>query len=672
MTRRSLLFFTVLGISALIALNGTACPGEAPVPDPAPPDMSPDPSGDPPDGGSEELVPPPDVFAAASDPSQVVTDTTASGIDYTYPVNEMMLLLEESASQSEAAALASRLGGTIVGQVPDLGLYQIELGTDSSAELDVAIAAAELDGTVASAGYNLSTAFRQSCPSEVDNEDLVERERCPFNVTAYYPAATMFAFFRPHLQLHDVRVAVIDSGVDMTTGEFDDVPVVHLNALDQDPTDFHPDRHGTAVTGMIAADDDGSGVNGLASSMIPGRLLVLAGSSQRFIDEMVQTRLAIAMGARVVNLSIGWPPDVPNFAVYYESWYRMVTRHHEVIFVCAAGDEALALDGTNFAPGGIQMPNVITVGGLAQCEAQERYPLCNHGAVLDVAAPEEAIPVVSTSGSVRSATGTSFAAPQVTSLAAVLLSLDPSPSQVCHYMTGLALPSLAGVGRARLTFTTSIMELLIAIDAPEPVMGWIDPAGLGNAGSAGLVLGRVCPAGIHFTVSEYGTYDHWEPDDHVGAGTLGTPVTPPTFSLAATTEEEVGLSFGTYTSDFMLGTYAITSEEAPMSVQVGFVAPDPEEIGLGLGGSFTFDECRIEERDPFDGTTPWIVRASGEFEGILEVVHWDPPGIRTHEFEGYFSLPMIVTAGEGDPVIEYLEYHCDGGIPPDPPAAIEQ
>ncbi len=663
----------VLGILVLLLLSGTSCPSEGVPPEEALPDggeSATDPEGSSADDLLEDLTPPTDVFTGESDPSQLVSRTTPNDVEYTYPVNEMMVLMEQEATPADAEALAARLGGTIIGQIPDLGIYQIELDTTSAEELNVAIAAAELDGLVTSAGYNLSTAFRQSCPSEVDNEDLADHERCPFILTQYFQQITMFEFFRPHLRLHDVRVAVIDSGLNMSTGEFDEVNIVNLRELGEEPDDSHPNQHGTAVTGLIAADDDGIGVNGLASSMLREHLTVLVGGVERVVDELGQTHIAIAFGARVVNLSLGWSEDVEGFDFYRFAWQRIISENPDVLFICAAGDENLLLTGSNYAPGGINLPNVVTVGGFVQCDPLTRFPICNYGDVVDMAAPEESVSVVGLSGNVRTVTGTSFAAPQVTSLAAVLLALQPSlsPSRVAYYMEAHAMPSHTGAGRARLTFTSSISELLIAMDVPEPVMGWIDPAGLGNAGSSGLVLSRLCPAGIHFSVSEYGTYDLWEPDDEVGSGVIGTPVTPPSFNLASITVDGVALTFGSYEADFMLGTYAITTEGGPMTIQAGFGATDPGENGIGLGGSFTFDECRIEERDPFDGITPWVVRVSGVFEGILEVIHWDPPGIRTHDFEGYFSLPMIVTAGEGDPVIEYLEYHCDGGIPPDPPA----
>jgi hypothetical protein len=181
------------------------------------------------------------------------------------------------------------------------------------------------------------------------------------------------------------------------------------------------------------------------------------------------------------------------------------------------------------------------------------------------------------------------------------------------------------------------------------------------------VLSRICPSGMHLRVSQYGTHEIWEPDAVVDFGVLGSPVLPPSFSFGAG-NDEVSMSFGSNVAEFMLGTYTIAPDPGPFTAHASFHSVGTAELGGGLSGTLTIDACRIEERDPFDGTTPWIVRLTGEFEGAVEVVHWDPAGVRAHDFEGYYSIPVLVAAGEGDPVIEYLEYHCDGGIPPISPA----
>ncbi|HPD29853.1 MAG TPA: S8 family serine peptidase [Phycisphaerae bacterium] len=633
-----------------------------------------------PDGGNDggpfdHYVPDPNVYAGAVDPAMIIEQTTGTGATIRFAVNQLVLLMNEGTTRSTVEALAHRLGGTIVGQVPDIDFYQIELSTTTRAQLDAAVAQAEEDPNVTAAGYNVASRLNQSCPAANDNAEIFNIDKCAFTETEYYNALTMFDFFRPHLALNPVTVAVIDSGLDPTTGEFDNTDVFYLNNLRGPPVDSDPDRHGTMVCGMIAADDDMQGINGIASRFLLDNLsLAVAGwegiqlgtsaTGSCVAHEMLYTFVAAAAGAQVINLSIGYEPSDPHFRVIRETWKRRIARLPGVVFVAAAGNETTELDGNNSAPGGIGLPNLITVAGTARCEPDRPASFTNYGPVVDVAAPAEDVPVVF-DGVYVTGSGTSFATPMVASLAAILKSIQPTltPAQVKHYIVDCAHP-LYGNPFGRLMFTNSICQLLIDMGVGDPIRSWIDPMGLGSFGASGLVLSRICPAGIVYTVDGYGTYQtYYETEsDHrpAIAGSFGG-----TSFTCGGGDGDASIGFTSLSlTQFVLGTYIITTPEeaGPDTAAASFTDFTTGESGMGMAGSITFDACQIDQRSPFDGINPWIVRLSGAFAGVLQMAHNDRAPT-FHEFEGSFSVPLLVLAGAEDSFIDYLENTCEGGIP---------
>ncbi len=94
-----------------------------------------------------------------------------------------------------------------------------------------------------------------------------------------------------------------------------------------------------------------------------------------FVATFVEMIRLIENGATIINLSIGpydavtdtTDPD-PRYAwrcsIYKDFLERMYIEHKDVLFVASAGNDNRALDGSNYGPGGIRAPNLITVGML--------------------------------------------------------------------------------------------------------------------------------------------------------------------------------------------------------------------------------------------------------------------------------------------------------------------
>jgi hypothetical protein len=118
-------------------------------------------------------------------------------------------------------------------------------------------------------------------------------------------------------QGHGVRVAVIDTGMDTTHPDLAGRIAAEYNVVDNNTTQFHQDRHGTAVAGVLAANkDNGVGMVGVAPQ---ARLMsikacweVTAGSDAARCNSYTLAQAiakAVAEHAQIINLSLTGPSD---------------------------------------------------------------------------------------------------------------------------------------------------------------------------------------------------------------------------------------------------------------------------------------------------------------------------------------------------------------------------
>ncbi len=626
-------------------------------------------SGDGSEDPFDSYVPDPEVYCAPPDPDRMIQQTLSDGRTVEFAVNHILLLMEEGTQRTVVEQLAAELGGTIVGQVPDIAFYQIEVPATTQAELEALIDQAEANPGFASAGYNRVAQFNQTCPAENDNRDIVAEDQCAFAETEYYQAVTMFDFFREHLTLHRVRVGIVDTGLDPSTNEFDEVDILYLNDFAGPPEDLHDRRHGTAVASIIAADNDMCSINGIASRLVGDNLRLIVGRASDDASFIVYTTMAAAAGADIINMSFGWQESDPYFEIMWDTWLRLMGRRSTVLFVCSAGNESLELTGFNYAPGGIGLANVLTVAATAQCNPTELSVMSNHGGAVDIAAPGENVPAVAPDGSYDGRFGTSFSAPMVASLAAILKSIRPTltPAQIKHQITAYGYPLADDSPFGRLVFTTSIQELLLDMGVGDPIRSWIDPLGLGNAGASGMVLSRVCPPGMSYSIDGYGSHAI-QAVDRTQGGVIGSPAMPPAFYFNAD-DGDVFLEIGSAgMSQFALGSFIFLEDPAGASdvAAARFQEHGSVDFGPAIAGTVTFDTCRIDERDPWQAKNPMIVYVTGAFEGMLTAYHWDGRLPSVHGFDGNFNMPFVVSSSAGEEVFEYLENNCEGGIPTPP------
>jgi len=233
-----------------------------------------------------------------------------------------------------------------------------------------------------------------------------------------------------------VVVAVVDTGVwythrdiaanmwvnpvDGTTHGYDAINN-NLNPMDVD-TSPSPIYHGTGVAGVIAAViDNGLDIAGVANVKVMAVRALGPNGQGSSSNTSAAIRWAADHNARVINLSLGTnetfigPTDI-SLAVDH-AW-RL-----GALVVAAAGNTG---SGTLDYPA--RLRNVVSVAAID--ETGLRASFSNYGSGLSLAAPGTRILTLDANNQLHTLQGTSFSAPFVTGVAALLLSVDPSLTNV--------------------------------------------------------------------------------------------------------------------------------------------------------------------------------------------------------------------------------------------------
>lgn len=233
-----------------------------------------------------------------------------------------------------------------------------------------------------------------------------------------------------------VTVAVIDSG--LTTAGHPQLTGMRVRAganvlagaNASDTIDCN--GHGTAVTGIIAAQP----VAGVAfTGVAPEATIVPIKQSNTDEDGTVDgvtrgIRAAVAGGARIVNVSLGVLVDDPALRAAVAQ-----AEAADVLIVAASSNRAQEGNPTSYPAA---YPTVLAVGATAVDDSVASYS--TSGPYLDLAAPGDNVAVPASLGGYLTVSGTSFAAPYVTGVAALVRSAHPelTAAQVRDRLTSTA------------------------------------------------------------------------------------------------------------------------------------------------------------------------------------------------------------------------------------------
>lgn len=211
-----------------------------------------------------------------------------------------------------------------------------------------------------------------------------------------------------------VRVGVLDTGANF---EHPDLKGAIIKARDftggNDPTDRQ--GHGSFVSSIIAARQDGRGMVGIAPEccLVVGKVLSDSGTGDWMwlidgIKWMVEEKVD------VINMSLGGP-QAPREVL--KELQKAVAQ--KILVIAAAGNEGLGKETLGYPAA---WKEVLAVGSINRKGDRSRYSSC--GKNLSIMAPgEDVLGADSRAGYMR-ASGTSFSSPFVAGIAALYVGAD--------------------------------------------------------------------------------------------------------------------------------------------------------------------------------------------------------------------------------------------------------
>jgi len=258
-----------------------------------------------------------------------------------------------------------------------------------------------------------------------------------------------------------VSVAVLDTGIDMHHEDlknnlWTNYLEVKENSLDDDHNGFVNDihgwnfvndtsiiqddnNHGSAVSGVIGADaKNGKGTRGLAENISLMTVKILDANGSGTTERAVRgIEYAVKNGAAVINASWGG-------TLYDQVLFDTIKWANEqgVLVVCAAGNEGKNndIDEQPIYPASFKIPNILSVA--AHDFKGELAPFSNFGKqTVHVSAPGVGV-FSSVRGGYQFMNGTSFAAPFVAAMSALLKWREPElkPEQISKRISSTTIP----------------------------------------------------------------------------------------------------------------------------------------------------------------------------------------------------------------------------------------
>lgn len=225
-----------------------------------------------------------------------------------------------------------------------------------------------------------------------------------------------------------VTVAVIDSGLDRTHPQLRGLATAPLiDALRNDPGRAYSDciGHGTQVTAVLAAQRDPSQPSfvGVAPDIRVVPVKVTNGDRVQAADVARGIDLAVNSGAKIANVSLALPVDVPAVRAAVARAQRA-----GMLIVAAAGNDGNAANQFVQYPAAYatEYDNVLGVG--ATTAENTVAPFSGSGRYVGVVAPGAGVQTIGVNGGYLVQQGTSFAAPYVSGVAARVLAAHPGMS----------------------------------------------------------------------------------------------------------------------------------------------------------------------------------------------------------------------------------------------------
>lgn len=474
-------------------------------------------------------------------PSSVVVDPSTNANTL---IDRLVVTISPQATRAEVQALSAQAGAVIAGIIPSLHVYDLEfVGNRSLNALQAARNALRLNPIVESATF---AAFFRNDSVRLDIRTLgasgdinaFEQVKLPDAVDAIRSSPA----FQNRDGLRTVRVAIIDDGFKPGThaSEFESPAGSSVREFISVTQGFVPrpanlptpdGRHGTMVTSVIAAINNGQRASGVLNGVVqPGERpfqvdkYSVGGAGGTYHEtELLEAVEAVAAGNYDI-VSMSFSEDTRDSAdaqvalARAQRFEQALRGAAQTLFVSSAGNDGV--DATHRLPCRLsRLPNVMCIGAVATatnfdhtndrkdarsdfndlatpvgrtpCDRQHPVEGSNCGRVLSLAAPGEDVLTVFKEGGYGYFSGTSAATPMVAGVAALLQAIRPeetpriAPDRLKHLLiaTGDNISAISRTwgrpGIRRLNALSAVRVQLGSARAQKIYVTDDDAAGLG-------------------------------------------------------------------------------------------------------------------------------------------------------------------------------------------------
>lgn len=406
------------------------------------------------------------------------------------PANQVVIVFKDNVKRKDAEKMISSIGGRIVGEMGIINLYQVETGANTESELKSILDKAKAFEGAENVFPNVKVfhAAPKAEPCGALNDPFYkEGQNGRMNeITGIQNAWNIIK--ASGIELNNVQVGVMDSAVYEKSDEISGDSAIEGDKTQDPAKDKNGNvknsglTHGTMVTHVIAANSKNGGMAGVASvlgnkmkvkvtNIFAGNGLTPTAPNANdptvytetdgnayIANTLVKMQKMVESGATVINCSFGPkepdPNNGPMAGAYKKFFEHMAKKHPNVVFVAAAGNEGDkqktkgGLNGSNYWPGGLKLPNVITVGAIDYEGKRAGFSNFSQGdGEVTISAPGVRLPLGNGSdGKPVYASGTSFATPQVAAAAAIIKSINPklTADQVKKILSESSIPGVTG------------------------------------------------------------------------------------------------------------------------------------------------------------------------------------------------------------------------------------
>lgn len=385
------------------------------------------------------------------------------------PANQVIIVFYDDVDKAAAKKIIGQSGGTIVGELEFINLYQVETDDKTESELNAKLdALSGMDGVELVfpnvPAYGSDTAGEPCTP--LKDSAYADPSNSHYNIIGMENAWKIIKGSK--ISLNKVNVGVLDEAFFTGSDEFNGKAKLSGDTTN-DPVKKNDQivnggfTHGTKVAHVIGADSKNGGMVGVAGVLEENLTINVRNifdanpnytptqadaedltqytdpaSGVAYIDKtLVYLKKMVDDGATVINCSFNFRPPNDNYEpiakAYTKFFKKMQETNPSVIFVASAGNSGNAdrsqgaLNGKNDCPAGIKLPNVITVGTINNDGTRADFSSFATGdAEVTLSAPGvEMVVGTDENGLPIKASGTSFSAPQVTAAIALIQSISP-------------------------------------------------------------------------------------------------------------------------------------------------------------------------------------------------------------------------------------------------------